>query len=99
MCFFPRATGDDTPVLADGTRGIHFVFEQQTKPNLDDPIRWFGLFTPPALKKSQSCFKQVVGKAAEIATIRARMHDCRCEYKELLRKRRSDSQANDSGGD
>merc|ERR1712098_276769 len=58
--------------LIKGDKGYENVTESETtKPKIKDPIKWFGVLSPPSLRQSQTCFKSAIELAIDCANIQS----------------------------
>lgn len=66
---------------------------EQQKINKNDPLRWFGVLTPMALRQTQACAIQVVGSIIpRLVSVDAEMRDVEIEVRRA-RKRRAKAEA------
>merc|ERR1719300_2304085 len=81
--------------LRKGDKSDENVTESETtKPKIKDPIKWFGVLSPPSLRQSQTCFKSVIELTIDCANIQSEILGVinRIKY---LRRLMSRSQNND----
>ncbi len=50
----------------------------------NDPLKWFGVLVPQALRNSQSQFKTAIELCCTLASLKARLLKLKAEYKKLL---------------
>lgn len=61
--------------------------DEGSKPTApSDPIRWFGILTPPALKRSQNDFKEVISCVPSLATVALHMKQTEIEVRRTRKK-------------
>lgn len=58
-----------------------------TKPA--DPIKWFGVLVPPALRQSQAEFKKSVQMSVTVANLKIKLCDLQTKYKTLLKEKQN----------
>ncbi|XP_071110226.1 coiled-coil domain-containing protein 115-like [Haliotis cracherodii] len=49
-----------------------------------DPLKWFGVLVPQALRRSQSSFQEASGLAVTVANLKLKLGNLREDYKKLL---------------
>ena len=52
-----------------------------------DPLRWFGVLVPQALRESQRHFKSLAVDSCEVASLKAKMVNLQCTIRKLLRRK------------
>lgn len=52
-----------------------------------DPLKWFGVLVPPALRQSQTEFKKSAESVVTIANLKVKMSSLQNEYTDLLKKK------------
>jgi len=58
--------------LRKGDKSDENVTESETtKPKIKDPIKWFGVLSPPSLRQSQTCFKSAIELTIDCANIQS----------------------------
>ncbi|MCJ1248643.1 hypothetical protein MMC30_005861 [Trapelia coarctata] len=57
-----------------------------------DPIKWFGMFAPQALRDAQSCFKSVISDVPRLANIAEEMRQVEAEVETLRGKLKTHEQ-------
>ena len=61
--------------------------DEEPKPAApSDPIKWFGILTPPVLKKSQNDFKEAVSCVPSLASIASNMKQTEIEVRRTRKK-------------
>ncbi|XP_046362017.2 coiled-coil domain-containing protein 115-like [Haliotis rufescens] len=56
----------------------------EKKPGHVDPLKWFGVLVPQALRRSQSSFQEASGLAVTVANLKLKLGNLREDYKTLL---------------
>ncbi|CAH1774098.1 unnamed protein product [Owenia fusiformis] len=57
--------------------------------NTVDPIKWFGVLVPQALKQSQACFKKVLTSSCEISSLQNELMALKHAYKDKMKQKMS----------
>lgn len=71
---------DDIKMLSPSTGGSNLKKENC----VTDPLRWFGVLVPMALRNSQKSFRQSVELVCEVANLQARLLCIKADYRDLL---------------
>ena len=59
--------------------------EAKEQPKVKDPIKWFGLLVPQALRDSQKNFKLAIEVATEIASLKNQLEELRIKFRSMLK--------------
>lgn len=100
ICFIlPRTDAADSAIDGSHDDAIGFSsFLAEAEPAQDDtddgskpaapsdPIKWFGILTPPALRASQNNFKEAVSCVLSLATVASKMKQTEIEVRRTRKK-------------
>ena len=65
------------------------VVESTEKQKVVDPVKWFGVLVPQALRTSQKNFKSATETACNVASLQVRLENARKEYIKLMKEKSS----------
>ncbi|KAL4220838.1 hypothetical protein ACF0H5_019106 [Mactra antiquata] len=81
-------TNDKSSETKDSVEDIPIEkLEKKKSSSYFDPLKWFGVLVPPALRQSQSDFKSSVNNILSIATLKTKLVSLQKEYQSLLAKK------------
>lgn len=79
--------GDGVESITEGVQDIE-IKKNETKSKLKkDPIKWFGILVPTALKESQKKFKQSMELITTLTTLQNELLVARDRYKEISKQK------------
>ncbi len=58
-----------------------------SKSNTKDPIKWYGVLVPQALRDSQNRFRSVTDIACELATLKHQLEQLRLKFRVMLQQK------------
>lgn len=53
-----------------------------------DPLKWFGVLVPPALRQSQQEFRKSTETVVTVANLRVKLDSLRKEYEDLMKQKK-----------
>ena len=62
--------------------------ETELSPKKKDPLKWFGVLVPQALKDSQKKFKQATTLSCDLATLKVKLNSLQSHYNQLMQEKR-----------
>ena len=57
-------------------------------PKKKDPLKWFGVLVPQALRNSQKKFQQAVVLSCDLATLKVKLNSLQSHYNQLMQEKR-----------
>jgi len=80
---------DDPDLLADNVNRLSIDRQkpksEENSNKLQDPLHWFGILVPTALRQSQAAFQRAVDLTCKIASLQAKVLDVRALYHSTLK--------------
>jgi len=82
----------DENLLVDDMKKLTVITDKLTKDNCahkstttQDPLHWFGILIPMALRQSQAAFRRTIDIICKLASLQTQLLDIRNEYRTVLK--------------